>query len=440
LQVSDNSAQNSTVSQILSVHITGLNPVVATSADFGWLSLSGLTTSLSGGDNGTFPFIVENGGSTQTEPSASSLFSQYFLDGQPTADNSAIDPSSGFFKLLEALGIAATSDGTSIDWFFYDDRATNPEAAPDLVNTTFTLNSIQAIPGEQVYADQDGVLRFNLTSLLNQEPLRVALDLSIASDNLDDQPYWLDLFGNLDDPSVGTSATIEFEISLQRPQGLIDKYTVDRQSLTTLPETLQDELSNSLYTGDALLALSSASAIDLLKAAIVNNDPLLARGGSILVVGYGLSGDYAELSDITPDTFDALKTWLDNHSPSHGNPFSLQWLQAGGSTTESGALNNAPIPSPYPDQTATEAGAAISGQLTATDPDVGDTTTFSLIGDPIPGLTLNPDGSWFFDPADPAYDDLADGQILPIPVRYSVTDNNTASAESVFSILLTGTN
>ncbi|NDD46139.1 MAG: hypothetical protein EBZ24_12290, partial [Synechococcaceae bacterium WB9_4xB_025] len=102
--------------------------------------------------------------------------------------------------------------------------------------------------------------------------------------------------------------------------------------------------------------------------------------------------------------------------------------------------NNAPTITLAADQAATEAGAAISGQLTASDPDNADTATFSLIGDPIPGLTLNPDGSWSFDPADPAYDDLADGQILPIPVRYSVTDNNTASAESVFSILLTGTN
>ncbi|NDD70073.1 MAG: hypothetical protein EBZ29_12085, partial [Synechococcaceae bacterium WB9_4xC_028] len=78
--------------------------------------------------------------------------------------------------------------------------------------------------------------------------------------------------------------------------------------------------------------------------------------------------------------------------------------------------------------------------LTASDPDNADTATFSLIGDPIPGLTLNPDGSWSFDPDDAAYDSLADGEQLTITVPYQVSDGIGATATSSFLIKLNGTN
>ena len=62
--------------------------------------------------------------------------------------------------------------------------------------------------------------------------------------------------------------------------------------------------------------------------------------------------------------------------------------------------NDAPVATFTEAQVATEdAAAPLVGQLTATDID-SNNLTFELIGAPIDGLTINPDGSWEFDTSD----------------------------------------
>ena len=102
--------------------------------------------------------------------------------------------------------------------------------------------------------------------------------------------------------------------------------------------------------------------------------------------------------------------------------------------------------------------AEITGQLTATDVDAGDTLTYSLnnavlkdatgnvIKDAndnpiaVAGLEINDDGSWSFDPSNDAYNALAKGQTQTITVDYSVTDGSDATGNGSFVISLTGTN
>jgi VCBS repeat-containing protein len=88
---------------------------------------------------------------------------------------------------------------------------------------------------------------------------------------------------------------------------------------------------------------------------------------------------------------------------------------------------------------ATEDAAAIAGQLVAADPDAGAVLTFAL-DQAVAGLVLNPDGSWTFDPADPAYQSLAQGQIIRFTAPFTVTDEQGASASSVLIITVTGSN
>ena len=102
--------------------------------------------------------------------------------------------------------------------------------------------------------------------------------------------------------------------------------------------------------------------------------------------------------------------------------------------------NDAPVATFTETQVATEdAAAALVGQLTATDID-SNNLTFELIGAPIDGLTINPDGSWEFDTSDSAYQNLADGQTRDLKVMYNVTDDNGATNNNSFTITLTGTN
>ena len=94
----------------------------------------------------------------------------------------------------------------------------------------------------------------------------------------------------------------------------------------------------------------------------------------------------------------------------------------------------------------------LTGQLSATDIDSDASgLTFSLVdvdasgtvtaGGAIAGLTLNPDGSFSFDPTNSAYDSLADGQTNSITVRYVAQDELGLNSDvESFNITVLGTN
>ena len=82
----------------------------------------------------------------------------------------------------------------------------------------------------------------------------------------------------------------------------------------------------------------------------------------------------------------------------------------------------------------------IAGQLSSSDLDNNATASYSLIGAAIPGLTINSDGSWSFNPADSAYNDLSEGELKTITVNYSVTDDQNAVDTGSFNHHLTGIN
>lgn len=72
-------------------------------------------------------------------------------------------------------------------------------------------------------------------------------------------------------------------------------------------------------------------------------------------------------------------------------------------------------------QAVNEDGAVIGGQLTATDVDtLSSRLTYSLVGQAIPGLIINPNGSWSFNPGDAAYQSLSAGARQVLVVTYQV--------------------
>ncbi|WP_217358914.1 VCBS domain-containing protein [Ruegeria sp. HKCCA5491] len=101
--------------------------------------------------------------------------------------------------------------------------------------------------------------------------------------------------------------------------------------------------------------------------------------------------------------------------------------------------NDAPVLSAAT-ASATEDGKAVSGQMSATDVDTGDTQTYSLGGAAPAGFTLNADGSWNFDPTDAAYQHLAAGQPQQITIPVTVTDKTGATDTENLVITVTGTN
>ena len=212
------------------------------------------------------------------------------------------------------------------------------------------------------------------------------------------------------------------------------------------------------------------SAADLL-AGVLDPDITYAEDGSVSsrdvdnlqVIGLtasngSITGDNATGYTFSPDeNFNGIANF--NYSIIDGN---------GGSVSNTIALNIVAV-NDAPDATfdvaqiTTEGNNALTGTLTSTDIDTrdqaGDTASYSLLSasiadsdgnaitDPttnepvaVQGLTISADGSWSFNPADPAYNALAEGEVQTITVNYQVEDAAGLSDSSSFLITLTGTN
>ncbi|MGD9834785.1 MAG: beta strand repeat-containing protein, partial [Piscinibacter sp.] len=87
-----------------------------------------------------------------------------------------------------------------------------------------------------------------------------------------------------------------------------------------------------------------------------------------------------------------------------------------------------------------EDAAVVTGAVTATDIDNGDTLTFALNGAAPAGLTFNANGTYSFNPAVAAYQSLGVGQQQIITVPYTVTDSAGATSTANLVITVTGTN
>ncbi|OQX36183.1 MAG: hypothetical protein B0D96_04895 [Candidatus Sedimenticola endophacoides] len=107
-----------------------------------------------------------------------------------------------------------------------------------------------------------------------------------------------------------------------------------------------------------------------------------------------------------------------------------------------GSNNAAPEISASVARTVDEGGATITGQFTATDANENDILTFMLSRgvDPVDGFTINPDGSFSFDPTHPAYDHLKAGDTEVISIPVAVVDNHGASDTAYVQITVVGTN
>ncbi|NJC05711.1 VCBS repeat-containing protein [Sphingomonas kaistensis] len=82
----------------------------------------------------------------------------------------------------------------------------------------------------------------------------------------------------------------------------------------------------------------------------------------------------------------------------------------------------------------------ITGTLTATDPDSGVAAPTFTLNAPVAGLTLNADGTYSFDPTNPAYNSLAQGQTQAVVANFTVTDASGATSTSTLTITVAGTN
>ncbi|MEZ8315499.1 VCBS domain-containing protein [Vibrio splendidus] len=101
--------------------------------------------------------------------------------------------------------------------------------------------------------------------------------------------------------------------------------------------------------------------------------------------------------------------------------------------------NDAPVINSIVPVNATEDGAVVTGQLTSTDIDAGDTATFTTTSTQ-GGFTLNADGSYNLDPTDASFQHLKAGEISTFTIPVTVTDSAGATDTKDLVITVTGTN
>ncbi|WP_295891466.1 VCBS domain-containing protein [uncultured Vibrio sp.] len=102
--------------------------------------------------------------------------------------------------------------------------------------------------------------------------------------------------------------------------------------------------------------------------------------------------------------------------------------------------NDKPVVSHMGSKTVNEDDSQISGQITATDIDHGDTATFATTYQHA-GFTLNNDGSYTLDPTDPSFNHLAVGEHETLIIPVTATDNNSGqSTPQNLIIRIDGTN
>ena len=92
-------------------------------------------------------------------------------------------------------------------------------------------------------------------------------------------------------------------------------------------------------------------------------------------------------------------------------------------TLEVSGVNNPPEVQTPAELKITTTAAAATGSIAARDPDEDARLTFAILGDKVvEGFSLQPDGRWHFDPAQPAYQALRKGEFRALFVPIQITD------------------
>ena len=230
----------------------------------------------------------------------------------------------------------------------------------------------------------------------------------------------------------------------------------DTPVLPTTAITIADAQEDQAYTFSANDLLAGVTDPDIQYDA---NGDIASRpyGDTLSVVNLSVSNgnlDYdatTELYTFTPDAnFNGVARFNylinDGQGGSISNTVNLNVV----------SINDAPIATFATDQVTAEGNSSIGGLLTSTDVDrfaedgvTPEAATFSLLSASIdnaaavttvPGLTINANGTWSFDPTDAAYNALAAGDTQTIDVTYQVADADGLTANNTFSITVNGTN
>jgi VCBS repeat-containing protein len=272
--------------------------------------------------------------------------------------------------------------------------------------------------------------------------------------------------GTLTATDADAGDTLTFALVGTAPTGFTldasGNWRVDAESYNSLAASQTQTLTVPYTVTDASGASSTASLVITITG---TNDAPVATGATVAVLEDGVvSGALPATDPDTGDTLtfssnvtalpgftlDAAGNWsfdasgYDSLAAGETQTLTIPYTVTDASGLSSSAslvititgTNDAPV-SPGATASVLEDGT-VSGTLTATDTDTGDTQSFALTGTAPAGFTLDAAGNWSLDAA--SYDSLAAGQTLTLTVPYTVTDAAGASSTANLVITVTGIN
>ncbi|WP_257282521.1 VCBS domain-containing protein, partial [Endozoicomonas sp. ISHI1] len=232
----------------------------------------------------------------------------------------------------------------------------------------------------------------------------------------------------------------------------------------TIPVTVTDQ-HGATDTQNLVITVqgqSDSAVIAGTDSGSVTEDASLQVTGSLSITDEDAGQDHFQAGNYTAThgilNLDADGHWAYNLDNAHAD---VQALGAGATTTNSltdtiqiqsadgtthnivitiNGSNDGPVLNAISAASATEGASQLTtGTITSADVDTGDTATYSTTMT-VAGFTLNADGTYSLDPADPAYNGLAQGDTQRIVIPVTVTDGSGATDTKALLLTVSGTN
>ncbi|GEA52937.1 RTX toxin [Vibrio inusitatus NBRC 102082] len=243
--------------------------------------------------------------------------------------------------------------------------------------------------------------------------------------------------------SEGGKFVEHFQITSQ--DGTHYDLTVDIKGDNDNPVLQAITARNGTEGGNTVSGQLSATDIDAQGARTSDNPAdILTFKTSYIHAGFTLNTDGSYTLDMKDSSFEHLAQGQQEIltipvvvEDNHGGASHIKNLVI----TVTGT-NDVPVLNQIAEINANEDDGVVNGQLTSSDVDSdnlqGQLTTYHLQGSSVAGFTLNPDGSYTFDPH--AYNSLQDGETKDIEIPIVARDNHGDSTSQKLVIHLTGTN
>ena len=433
----------------------GISPVL-----LGVLGLAAIGggVALFGGGGGNKPPVATDDTFAANEGSGTANFSVATNDTDPNRNDTLTFAASGTLP----AGVALSSSGaltfdsnnaaynslaagqTQVLTFSY--TVTDSKGATDTGNVTLTVTGTNDVPvavadvaaATEGAAAVTGSVRTNDTDADTNDVLTYSLNAPVAG------------------LTLNTNGTYSFDpanaaynnLSAGQTRVVVANYTVSDgrggSATSTLTITVTGTNDVPVAVADVAAATEGAAAV---TGSVATNDSdvdandVLTYALNAPVAGLTLNANGSFSFDPADAAYNSLaagqtQTVVANYTVSDGR---------GGTATSTLTItvtgtNDVPV-AVADVAAATEGAAAVTGSLRTNDSDVDttDVLTYSLNA-PVAGLTVNPNGTYSFDPTNAAYNSLAAGQTQVVVANYTVNDGNGGTATSTLTITVTGTN